>query len=455
MKKIRRIPTILGLLLILVGTSMGVIAIRQGSSWFLRAQPETIPKQVKITNITDTSFAVSWVTDGQATGFVKYGSDNDLSFTASDDRDQTSGTTGKYFTHHITVKNLKPITSYSLKLGSGGKLFDNNGQPYRLTTASAIQAPPPPSDVAYGTVIKADGSPASGAIIYLSLANTTPQSTLAKASGSWVIPLNIARSADLTNYTSYDKDASVEEIFVQAGTEGTATAVATTRYDSPLPSITLGQSYDFRKPAAEVASEEATPSSKFTIEELATPSATVEELTITNPTEKEAVNTTKPAILGTAPAGETLTITIESPTPQSGTVVVDTSGDWEWNPPQDLEPGEHTITVSYTDEEGIIRSISRIFTVLAAGTEGLPAFEATPSATATPTPSPSPSPTPSPTATPITTPTATPTATPSVPSTEAAVPEPGYLTPTFLLLIMGIGLILLGSVSNILFKKNG
>lgn len=448
MKRIRRIPTILGLFLVLIGLGAGVVAIRQGSSWFLRAEPEITPKQVKITNVTDTGLTVSWVTDGQTTGFIKYGSDKKLSFTANDDRDQVTETTGKYFTHHITVKNLNPTTDYSFKLGSGGKLFDNNGQPYQITTAPTIETPSPPSDVANGTVLETNGSPASGAIVYLSLANTTPQSILTKASGSWMIPLNLARSTDLVNYAVYDKDASIEEIFVQAGAEGTATAVATTRYDNPLPAITLGQSYDFRKPQPEIAPEETPPaSSKFTFSELATPSAELEIITISSPTEGESVNTTKPAILGTGPAGESLTITIESPTPQSGTTVIDENGDWQWIPPENLEPGEHAITASYTDEEDKVHFVSRFFTVLAAGTSDLPAIEATPSATTTPTLTPGPTASPTPTSTP--TPTVSPTPTPAEEVTPTSVPEEelpevGISSPTLFTILGGVILVLLG-----------
>jgi len=450
MKRIRRIPTILGLFLILISVGVGVIAVRQGSTWFLRAASEIIPKQVKITNVTDSGFTVSWITDSLTTGFLKYGNDNNLSLTASDDRDQASETTGKYFTHHISLKNLNSATSFSFKLGSGGRLFDNNGQPYQITTAPIIQTPAPPSDVVHGTVVKADGSPASGAIVYLSLANTTAQSAITKTSGSWLIPLNVARSSDLASYTTYDKEASIEDIFVQAGTEGTATAEATTRYDSPLPTITLGQSHDFRRPQVEVAPEETTPpGSKFTFEELASPSPETKELTIISPTEEETINTTKPAVLGTAPAGKTLTVTIESLETQSGIVVVDENGDWEWSPSENLESGEHTVTARYTDEEGEVHTISRLFTVLAAGPDDSPAFEATPSASPTPSPSPSPSPT----ATPSPSPTASPSDRVSVPSTEDGVPEPGYLTPTFLLLIMGVSLILFGLFSNSLLKK--
>lgn len=451
MKKIRRIPTILGLFIILISIGAGVIAFHQGSSWLLRAEPETIPKQVKITNITDSGFAVSWTTDSQTTGFVKYGSEEKLTFTANDDQDQISGTTGKYFTHYFTLQNLSPTTNYSFKLGSAGKVFDNNGQPYEITTAPTIKTPSPPSDVANGTIMKANGSPVSGAIVYLSLANTTPQSALTKTSGSWVIPLNLARSDNLGDYAAYDKDASIEDILVQGGAEGTATAVATTRYDSPLPTITLGQNFDFRKPQAEVSLEETPPAaSKFTFGELSTPSAELEIVTITSPAEGEVVNTTKPAVLGTGPAGESLTITIKSPA-TSGTTVVDEDGDWQWDPPENLEPGEHTVTASYTDEEGKVHFISRFFTVLAAGESELPAIESTPSATPTPsgTPSPTKTPTPTPTISPTPTPveypeeaTLTPVAEEELP--EEALPEVGLLSPTFFTILGGVILVLLG-----------
>lgn len=421
MRKIRRIPTILGILIILAGVVAGVLLIKEGSGWFTRAQPEIVPKQVKITNIMDNSFTVSWITDSQTNGFLQYGTEGDLSYNAPDDRDQLSGSQGNFLIHHVMVKNLSPATTYFFKI-------NNSGQPYQVTTASTTADPAPPNDVAYGTVVNQNGSPVEGAIVYLSLTNVAPLSALTKASGSWVIPLNLARSTDLTTWAFYDREASTEEIFVQGGLLGTATAVATTKYDSPLPTITLGQSFDFRKaPLLPTPTfSQALPSpSKFSL------------VTIINPSQGEEVNTPKPEILGTGPAGKALTIIVNSPETFTTQVTINEDGTWSWTPPADLPPGEHTVTVSLTDGQRITRS----FVILAAGSSGLPSFTATPSATATPT------------ATQTPTPTSTPAARVSLPSTEGGVPQPGYLTPTFLFSIMGVVLMILGILSNILMRK--
>lgn len=457
MKRIKHLPTILGLLLVLGAIAGGVILIKKGPTFFLKASPTLTPTQIKVTNITDSSFSVSWLTDEKTSGFIKYGTDNAPAFTAQDDRDQLSGKTNSFQTHHITIKDLKASTVYFFRIGSGNKIFDNNNQPYQITTAKTAQNPPP-NDVAYGTVIDQNNNPVEGAIIYLSLANASSVSTLTKASGSWVIPLNLIRSADLNNWATYDKEASIEEIFVQAAPLGNATVIATTKNDSPMPKITLGQNFDFRK-IAEVKNEEekiqmenqATASSKFSLPEAneSSPSptpivATISgELKIINPDQGENVNTQKPEIIGTGPAGVTLDIEIHSEASYSGKITVDAQGDWNWSPPTNLEPGEHTVTASYKDNKGILQKVTQKFIVLASGNSDLPAITASPSAIATP--SVSPTPTPSKVATPSPTPTiASESARKSMPSTESGVPTTGNLTPTFLVFIMGLSLIFLG-----------
>ena len=449
MKKALRLPTILGLLFVLGAIAGGVILIKQGPSLFIKASPTLTPNQLKITNVSDTSFTVSWLTEQSTSGFIKYGTDNNLSFTAADDRDQLSGKTGEFISHHITVKSLKPLTNYFFKVGSDGKIFDNNGQPYQLTTATVSKGSPPANDVAYGTVVDQNSNPVEGAIIYLSLANANPASTLTKSSGSWVIPLNLVRSADLSSWASYDKEASIEEIFVQAASLGTATVVATTKNDSPMPKIILGQNFDFRKVAEEkitaqpsiTPTPEATEASKFTVEQLATPSASTSsaQVKILNPEQDEKLNSQKPEFLGTGPVGETLTITVQSPATYSGTVKVDSKGNWQWTPPASLEPGEHTITVSYKDKNGLLQKIARTFIVLASGESNLPAMTATPSGIATPSPIPT-----TKIASGSPTPTSTISGRTSMPSTDGGIPSSGYLTPTFIVFIMGFSLIFLG-----------
>jgi len=395
-KQPKTIPTFIAILILAAGVFFGVFLIRKTQTFSLKASGQIIPQQVKITNITDISFTVSWITQSATNGFIVFGETSQLGQTALDDREPGTEARELFFTHYVTVKNLKSSTKYFFKIGSAGKLFDNRGKAYEITTASVINLPLPNADTAYGIVLEPGGNPAKGAIVYLSLANTVPLSCLVKNDGSWVIPLSTARNLTLTSYSSYDRELQVEEIFVQGGNLGTATAITTTKNDSPVPTLILGQTYDFRQAAPEVS---PTPTSTVFGELSSTPlksgfgleplvsSPSSQRLNILNPGEGEKINTQKPEFVGTAPSGEVLEIVVESETTFSGQTIVDEKGNWKWSPPTDLPPGEHTITVTLKDENGIAQKVVRTFTVLAAGEGESPSFVATPSAGLTATPS--------------------------------------------------------------------
>jgi len=446
MKKEKRLPTMFGIFILIFGVATGVFLIKTSKVWITRANPEVTPKQLKITNITEKSFAVSWVTDGQVAGFIQYGTKKEeLFFNANDDRDQLSGSQGKFFVHHITVRDLKSDTNYFFKINSGGKIFDNNGQLYQVKTAPLIQGPAPESDIVYGVVLKQDGSPAEGVVVYLSLANAFPLSALTKSSGSWAIPLNLARSTDLLSWAVYDKEASVEEIFVQGGPLGVATAIGVTKNDSPLPSITLGQNFDFRQAFVSPTPTPTLQEPSMSGFSVGSNSSPTQVLQIINPSQGENVSTSTPEIFGTGPGGETLTIIVESPQTIQGKTIISSDGSWQWTPPTNLSPGQHTVTVSLPNGQ----RISRSFTVLAAESENSPSFTASPSATLTPTPTPTSVITP----TVEVTPTSTSSVRSSLPSTEGGIPRPGNLTPTFLFFILGITLIFLGLLINNFYLK--
>jgi len=448
MKKEKRIPTIVAFLILILGIVGGIFLIKNSSGWFTRASPEITPKEVKITNITENSFTVSWITDSQTSGFIKYGTEKEIPFTAQDDRDQLSGSQGNFFTHHVTLKGLIPSTNYFFKVSSGGKLFDNNGQLYEVRTAPTLQSSIRESDVAYGTILKQDGSPAEGIIVYLTLANAYPLSTLTRSSGNWVIPLNLARSIDLSSWATYDKEASVEEIFAQGGPVGTSTAISVTKNDNPLPPITLGGNFDFRQvlpsPTPTPTFSSTSFTSGFSLENFPTPTPV---LKIINPSQGEEVSASRPEIFGTGPGGETLTIVVESPETIQGKVVISSDGSWRWTPPTNLSPGPHTVTVSLPNGQ----RVSHSFVVFAAGDGDTPSFTASPSATLAPTPTLTPTPIPTEVPTPILTP--TPPIRSSLPSTEMGVPQSGYLTPTFLFFTMGVVLIFLGILNNIFLRR--
>ncbi|HKY74363.1 MAG TPA: fibronectin type III domain-containing protein, partial [Patescibacteria group bacterium] len=116
----KRIPTILGIIFLVSGLGVGIFIVNQGTGGFLpKASPETTPKNVKITNISDNAFSVSFITDTATPGYIKYGTEADkLQSQTSDDRDQLSGAVGQFTTHHITLRSLSPATPYYFAIGT-------------------------------------------------------------------------------------------------------------------------------------------------------------------------------------------------------------------------------------------------------------------------------------------------------------------------------------------------
>lgn len=445
MRKEYKLPTIVGLVVLIAGIAAGVFLVQRGQIFKLRASPEETPQQVRFTNITDSSVTVSWLTEKETVGFVSYGKSASLGQTESDELSREAGSR----THHTTLKGLSPATTYFLKVGSGKSLFGNNGEPYEVTTAPK-KAAPARSDIIFGTVKQKGGLPSEGAIVYATITGISPLSSVTDASGKWNINLAAARTTTLSSYASYRPEDKMQ-IFVQAGTEGFASAIILVGAARPVPPITLGENLDFTNleptEASELPSSEvtlprekpATPSSGFKIDDQQT-TGQPSSVSLESPDSEEKINSAKPQFIGTGTPGTTFTITVESQ-PLTDKVTVDSNGSWGWTPPTGLEPGDHTVTIAWKDEAGQTRTLKRSFTVLAAGASDLPSFTASPSgspASLSPTPSPSPSPSPSPAATSSTRTT--------VPSTEGGVPVPGSLTATFGFLIMGLVLLLAGAL---------
>lgn len=422
-----KIPTILGILILLVSLGVGVWLVKsERLALFPRAAAEFTPKQVRVASVTESGFTVSWVTDEATVGLLKLGKTADkLDQVWGDDRDQKSGMVGSSETHYVTVKNLQPATSYWFSLGSGpGRvMYDNQGQPYQVTTAGVV-ATKPVADTAYGTVVDAAGKAAGGAIVYVQLPGAVPLSSLVQDNGNWAVAVATARTSDLKSYATYDPQTTQVEILVQAGSRGSATATVATGNDAPVPAITLGKNLDFRvaqTPPAAGQTAGATESSKFSV----APETQVQLVTLVNPAQDNTVVTaTQPTFKGKGPAGEKLTITVNSPTTYTGTVTVKPDGNWDWTPPAALSAGTHTITISFLDDQGVTQTLKRTFVVAAAGPAvgGLPSFTASPSATATPT--------------------ATPRV--SLPSTASGVPKSGVAMPTLIMLMLGGGMLTLG-----------
>src|SRR3989344_1093100 len=94
-----KIPTIVGLFLVMVVIA-GMIFI---SERFLRAPSaasgSTKPENVQMTNITDTGFTVTWTSQLAATGGIEVIPATGKKTVVFDERDMSNKKLGKYITH--------------------------------------------------------------------------------------------------------------------------------------------------------------------------------------------------------------------------------------------------------------------------------------------------------------------------------------------------------------------
>ncbi len=430
-----KIPTIFAVIILIFAVAAGVYLVQNNQVFRIGASPDMAPQDVRISNISDTSFSVSWTTDKTTVGSLKYGTAVNQVVT-SQPSDETSGQN----VHLVTVNNLSPGKTYYFSINSDGNDYDNSGIPWQTNTGPNI-GPGSQTKILSGTVMTATGQPATNAVVYVTGSGISPLSAKTTSNGSWVVQLGQARNTDLTEFITFSTSQPLQ-IYAQGGSSGISSAQATAALTT-VPTMVLGQNYDFTNQQNGDGSDipsvnlnlpsETTPSSGFNLPASSGSPSPKKDVTLESIDPNEVITTTKPEVLGEGPAGTKVTITIESD-PITGTTTVAADGTWNWTPPKNLPPGEHKITVSWKDAKGVLQTLTRSFVVQAA--EG-PAFVATPSATprlATATPSSSPRASASPSATPRIT----------IPSTESGVPRTGTGDPAIILAILGISFITTG-----------
>jgi hypothetical protein len=443
MIKRNKIPTIVGMFVLLAGIFTGVYLLSTRQAFRLGADADTAPKDVRTTNLSDTTATISWTTAKETSGYILWGStQNSINKIAESD-----GNSQKFFTHSVTITGLEPNKTYFYKISSNGKTFDNNNLPWEFSTGRVLGVNSA-SLLVSGSVLTPSGIPASRSLVYANIAGYM-MSTMTSGTGNFVFQLGLARTPDLQNYAAVNPAQTLVEISIEAGPAGVAMAQIFPQSANPLPPIILGQIYDLRSLEPSVSGQLPTVSlslpgdeekeSKFSLPAI-TGTPTPTSVILESIDEGEIITTTKPSFFGRGPGGQAVTIAVQ-PDSISDTFNISANGTWTWSPPSDLGAGTHAVSVSWIDSTGITRIINRNFIVQAGEA---PSFEATPSQTLAPTSTPAPTPTPttspSPTSTVSATPQSTPTA--SASPTIVPIPETGSLTGTILLSIMGLGVML-------------
>jgi hypothetical protein len=323
------------------------------------------------------------------------------------------------------VRDAKPLTKYTITPLSNGTRADS----VSINTAAALPPNPSGLEPAYGIIRATNNQPQEGALVYLTVEGGQELSARTNPSGLWLIPLNQVRTKDLTGYLP-TVQRMTENIFVQAN-DLNASAITDTLNDSPVPDMTIGKIYDFRRQQAMTTSIKTIalnptgqlPTNGAVLGETTRRSFTV---SLISPAQGAALQTTLPLIQGTGVPNTFVGISLGIAQIISGSTKVDANGLWNFTPPRTLATGKQSVTISAINDTGHPVAITHTFQIMKSGTQVL--GDATPSATLTPQSTPEE--------------TVTPTTVAEPTSTLSGQPPPtsGNELPTILLLILGIGL---------------
>jgi hypothetical protein len=241
-----RIPTIVGLGVLIIGLAAGVWAVNQRQVIKSQASPSEQPNKISVANVADTSVSIFWFTNSPATGFIKAGVGSALDQIYKDDQDFGSSPRPRTI-HFVTLNGLQPSTTYNYKIftsdndgGFPAKSFNS------FTTVSSNNNQPLAPLI--GVITDAVYQPAGGALVELQIPNAQPLAAITKSSGNFIIPLSNLRTTDLSQSFSFESGVKSTMIITKDGGQ-TVLNIPLPYTAQTLPPIVLGQNQSFFDPS--------------------------------------------------------------------------------------------------------------------------------------------------------------------------------------------------------------
>ncbi len=408
----KRLPRGLGFAVLLFALATIFWLSRNAVLLGSKAAADNTPKDLQISNITNNTFTVSYLTDQSITGSIAYGNDPKFGKVAFDTRDTT--TPMPHIIHYATVKGLSPSTKYFFSIVSGDASFLKNGIPYEITTA-AVTATASAQQPISGKATLDGGNIPTEAVAYTESDNSQLLSSLLLPGGSYKLPLDTILKKDLTGGLIITPSTVLHINIVNSTLKSRISTLAS--QTNPIPPVILSKDYDFSISNEPLSSPSSSESAK--ISGFPTSGDTSQPVPqILTPQTSQEFKDQQPQFSGKALPGNDVEITIQSNQEITTTVQADNSGNWKYRPDTKLAPGQHTLTIKTLDASGIIKTLSQSFTVFAEGSQFVE-------------PSISPSLLPSPTASPTAVPTIAPTSSPSaIPTPIVIITTPIVSTPS-------------------------
>ena len=242
--------------ILLIALPLLLVIVEQQTHIFSHADASTEPKEMLISNISDSSFTVSWVTEKATTGFIQYGTSAEFGNSLQDDRED--GLRDRH-THYVTIKKLKPDTLYYYQIVSGVDTYPSKGKPYQQKTAPTLVTTPNITTPIYGKVsLPGNQTPKEGIIYLLPKNGTTIASPV--VNGNWILTVDNSRTLDLKDNLKFNQ-GDMMDAYVEGGSEGTAEVKFSLKSDDTQPAI-------FLDPKKTIISAEAPKTNRSTVGDL-------------------------------------------------------------------------------------------------------------------------------------------------------------------------------------------
>lgn len=235
-----KIPTLVGLTILLIGLAGGVYLVTQNQTLKSKAAVSFQPKNINIANLNDTSATIYWQSDEATSGFIQAWIGSQDKSVYRDDRDPSSPESHKL--HFVTLTKLQPNTTYFYQIHSGSVTFPEQPASFKtIATTQTLDWSP-----LVGTIIDTNNQAVDEVIITLDLPETHKLATITKTGGNFILPLAEVKVADLTSppspNTTYAAKLNV------LGTLKTAQAtILLPPQDVALPPVVLGSNVDLTK----------------------------------------------------------------------------------------------------------------------------------------------------------------------------------------------------------------
>lgn len=244
--------------------AIGILLLIQNPTAVFAAEPDLTDKTL-ISNVTDSSFTVSWFSKSPTITEIVYG-EGTPNKVAYDDRD---GEDRQFrYSHYATLKNLKEKTVYRVKVNK------ETPEEIRQTTAYKNPYNPPSRINLSGDVVSLTGFPGTDGVVYLLIGtNSQLLSVPLEYGGSWkfeYLPILTRNYASYLILHLWD----VIDLYAQTGTDGVASVKTLFARKTPITMYLSQAKIPFYKMQLGPIDSYATSSAQPSLSILNNPSAT-------------------------------------------------------------------------------------------------------------------------------------------------------------------------------------